>query len=280
MSENGELPAFVSVFSYDDHRRFVKDAYKLQKQQNKDVNWRGFARKLGISDALLKMLLSGNRNFTVEHIHAFADYLSLTGAEHEYFEALVLKNQAKTARQRSYYEDRISKILPAEKHQAVKLDPRLLDHEWYIPGLIIYLLKLATEAGEEGLGHINPLQAAKDLGIPEDKVRRTLDQLVRLGVIASENERVVFTLNNLSGSLSQKRLVRRISEESIERLKSSFDDERTFFHASSFTILPSELVKLKKDIRLLIDEYSQRAEDGGAQKQEVYQSVIHFWPFR
>ncbi|NRA67784.1 MAG: TIGR02147 family protein [Pseudobacteriovorax sp.] len=272
--ENAETVS--SIFSFQDHKEFIRSYYEIQKAENPNINWKGFADKLGISQALLKMLLNGKRKFTVEHIHAFAKHLVLTPLEYDYFEALVLKNQASEPRIRAYYDRRIRAMMPCEQSEAMRLDPRLLDQNWFIPGLIV-CLALRSSDNES----LDPQIMSEELNIPVDVIERTIEQLERLGVIAiTAEKRIILTLTNLSASLSQRRLVRKISEESLKRIQTDFDSKRAFFDASAFTITPSELHQLTQEIKNLLRQYSTKTDSDAKNKQEVYQSVIHFWPFR
>ncbi|SMF43758.1 TIGR02147 family protein [Pseudobacteriovorax antillogorgiicola] len=275
-----ELDDAVSVFTFEDHKQFIRSIYEFQKRNDPATSWKAFSKKLDLSDVLLKMLVNGRRKFTVEHIHRVAVRLKLSSAEHEYFESLVLYNQAGTPEEQAFYLKRKQNILSQNVRRRYTVNPRLLNQEWYIPGLMVYLLQVARIEGQNlrSLHDFDYKQASQFLGIPEEHIGMTLERLKSIGVITSENKRVVITLDNLSGSVSLKKLVRLITEESLLRLKSSFHSEKTFFNSSAFSLYPEELPNLRRDLKELVDSYSGNSNSDPSQ-QEVYQCLFHIWPF-
>ena len=92
------------IFDYLDYRAFLRDMFKYRKQQAKHFSYRFFARKSGFkSPNFLKLVTDGDRNLSYESITKVAKGFSLKKQEQEYFEYLVLMNQAGTHDEKNRY---------------------------------------------------------------------------------------------------------------------------------------------------------------------------------
>jgi uncharacterized protein (TIGR02147 family) len=267
----------VDIFGYTNPMDYLKAVYQAQKVQDAQITWQAFAKRLDISPSLLKMLLNGTRNFTLEHIHRIASCLKLSHKEHEFLEIMTLLHQAETPVEKAYYQTRKSSIKSHPQDQGILLNPRLIRIEWFVPGLIVYLLQVCRSRELE-IDDIDIQEASQYLGIAEDIVRETVERLKQMGVLAVNDRRLAIVIDNLSGSVSVKKLVRQITEESLERLKSSFHEPNTFFHSVACTFYPSDLPKIRLGLKELIEKYSQDPKAELSQ-QKVYQCLFHIWPF-
>lgn len=101
-----------NIYSYRNYRKYLEDFYRTQKTQTAGYGYAKFseAAKLG-SPNYLKLVIDGKRKLTPANIQSFAIALKLEGKELDYFEALVLANQAETKLEKSYYSNRLKSIL-------------------------------------------------------------------------------------------------------------------------------------------------------------------------
>lgn len=112
-----------SLFSYTDYREFLKDYYESRKRDDPHFSHRFIAAKVGFDSGYFTKILQGTRNISPVFISKFAEFLGLRVKETEYFEALVLFNQA-----RSFAEKKrnLEKLLSFRK-----TDSRLLNKHQY-----------------------------------------------------------------------------------------------------------------------------------------------------
>lgn len=98
------------IYDYLDYRAFLRDMFKYRKQQVKHFSYRFFARKSGFkSPNFLQLVSSGKRNLSYESISKIAKGFSLKKQEQEYFEYLVLMNQAASHDEKNkYYKKMVS----------------------------------------------------------------------------------------------------------------------------------------------------------------------------
>jgi uncharacterized protein (TIGR02147 family) len=94
--DRGSIP--VSVFDYDDFRKFLGDWLEAARAADPRVSHRWFAQRLGSTNpSALSHIVKNRRPLTEDRVPAFARILGLDATEAEYFAALVAFGQAETA---------------------------------------------------------------------------------------------------------------------------------------------------------------------------------------
>ena len=94
----------VSVYSYIDYRRFLKDRFAELKRERKRFSFRAFSRQSGgKSSAFLKLVMDGKRNLAKSGIEMVVRGFKLSAKERRYFELLVGLNQATNNEEKDRY---------------------------------------------------------------------------------------------------------------------------------------------------------------------------------
>jgi uncharacterized protein (TIGR02147 family) len=90
------MQSAISVFAYNDFRRYLKEHFAALKEARPSFSHRFLLRKMGItSSGFLANVISGKRNLPHVHASALAEALGLGRKAGRYFETLVAFNQAK-----------------------------------------------------------------------------------------------------------------------------------------------------------------------------------------
>jgi uncharacterized protein (TIGR02147 family) len=98
----------IDVFEYLNYRKLIQDCYEERKQANPAFSYRLIAAKVGFSSpGFFTNIIKGKRNISPEYIFKFAELFKFKKAETEFFELLVLFDQAKNHVQKKYYFERI-----------------------------------------------------------------------------------------------------------------------------------------------------------------------------
>lgn len=93
-----------SIFTYDNYRRFLGDYFDRQREQSKSFSLRFFAQKVGFkSHSFCDKVVRGERNLTLESVLKIGKAMKLPKVEVDYFQYLVLYNQAKTYQEKQDY---------------------------------------------------------------------------------------------------------------------------------------------------------------------------------
>ncbi|MDD5676257.1 MAG: TIGR02147 family protein, partial [Chitinivibrionales bacterium] len=109
------------IYEYINYRKLMADLYTDKKAQFAHFSYRYIAQKVGFTSAgFFTNILQGKRNISSENIFKFAQLFKLKRSETEYFELLVLFDQAKNHEQKKYY---FEKIL-ASKKSKIKITDR------------------------------------------------------------------------------------------------------------------------------------------------------------
>lgn len=98
----------IDVFEYLNYRKLLQDCYEDRKRSNSAFSYRLLASKVGFSSpGFFSNIIKGKRNISAEYILKFAELFKYNKAETEFFELLVLFDQAKNHAQKKYYFERI-----------------------------------------------------------------------------------------------------------------------------------------------------------------------------
>jgi uncharacterized protein (TIGR02147 family) len=103
-----------SIFSYTDFRKFLSDYYCEKKAERKTFSYRFIAGKVGFKSAgHFTQILKGKANISIVLIERFAEFLKLKKREAEYFQNLVLFNQARNHEDKKRHFDKLSSFREA-----------------------------------------------------------------------------------------------------------------------------------------------------------------------
>lgn len=96
------------VFEYTNYRAFLKDLYSERKAADPSFTYDYIGSKVGFkSSGYLSQVIKGQTNVSLEMAHRFAGFFGLNKKESEYFETLVLFNQAQRHDDKKCYYERM-----------------------------------------------------------------------------------------------------------------------------------------------------------------------------
>lgn len=112
-----------TIFEYLDYRQFLADY--IEERKDRGISARAVSKRAGFkSPNYMQLIIEGRRNVSPASMAKLVDYFKFKGAEREFFEHLVLMNQAKTTEQKQYYFEKLS---ASKKYIALKH----LEHDQY-----------------------------------------------------------------------------------------------------------------------------------------------------
>lgn len=125
----------VTVFSYDDHKKFLEDYYKIKKKEMPDkFSYYYLSKKAGFKNkSYFHNVIKGKQNLTIESIRKIAKVIPLTGRPYQYFETLVLFNQAKTEEERASHFEALKEFKEYIKARLINKNQDLYLLKWYYP---------------------------------------------------------------------------------------------------------------------------------------------------
>lgn len=205
-----------SVFDYYDYREFLKDSIEFLRTKGK-FSVRSFAAQVGFkSIGFLTMVLKKERNLSLKSAQKIAEALHLQKSDSDFFEKLVLFNQAETLEDKDLrYQDLLNFHKFRSIRQADAAQYEFFAH-WYV---VAVLEALGTELAKGGLDAI-----AASMRVDRSKVDHAIEILSRLKFIEKNGQ----TWKRLEPAISTEReiknlTVRRFHREMIAKALETID---------------------------------------------------------
>jgi uncharacterized protein (TIGR02147 family) len=103
--------AIPDIFEAFDFRVWLREAYEARKSENPAFSHRYIAQKTGFgSSGSFARILDGTRNLSMDAVAGLAQVFRLNRAEREYFEHLVLHNQAEGEAERRFFLEKLASV--------------------------------------------------------------------------------------------------------------------------------------------------------------------------
>jgi len=168
-----------SIYSYTDYRVFLKDRYESCKKDNPHFSHRFIATRVGFDSGYFTKILQGKRNISFGLISRFAEFLKLKAREAEYFEALVLFNQAKGHSDKKRFLERLMSFHKTDVAVLGSHQYALFDKWYYLA--VREILAFYSFSGDYAalarltVPHIKPREARNAIAVLEKAglIRRT-----------------------------------------------------------------------------------------------------------
>lgn len=253
-----------NIYQYLDYRRFLTDLF-LYKKETKETSvgfsHRTFSRLAGFkSSNFLKLVLDGARNLSVEGMQKFAKAFGLNKSETNFFEALVLFNQAGPSEEKNRYYERIAQSKSYNQVKQIESNQYAYFSNWYYVALR-ELVKLKDF--REDPQWIN--RKLKTSLSPEE-IKKTISVLLNLKLLArNENKRLIQTdekivtapeIASLIALNYHKEMIRRAGD-SLEKSKTAHRDVSALTVSVSkkqFDKIQERLHQFRREIHALASE--------------------------
>ncbi|MFP4164523.1 MAG: TIGR02147 family protein [Chitinispirillaceae bacterium] len=169
------------VFEYSDYRVFLHDYYVYKKKADPSFSHRTFLSGAGMTGPnFLKNVIDGKRNLSRDGIAAFSRALGLKKKERQYFETLVLFNQARDPHRKEHLFSKLTTFGDRSSVARMQRDQYEYLGTWYAVAIREYLHGNEFDGDYESLGKaVCPPVSAR-------QARKAVELLERLGVIRSK----------------------------------------------------------------------------------------------
>lgn len=167
-----------NIYEQPDYRSFLKAMYHFKKRENPHFSFRSFSQAAGFkSSNFLKLVMDGKRNLSQEGIDKFARALKLSKEETEFFEHLVLFNQAETAQEKNRHYERISRSKRYADVKGLEVHQYAYFSNWHFVALRELVL---LKGFQEDPQWINRKLRAK---LHPEEIKRAIQILVELNLL-------------------------------------------------------------------------------------------------
>jgi uncharacterized protein (TIGR02147 family) len=267
-----------TLFSYHSYRPYLRDTYENEKRVSKGLTLTVFAQRLGLSASTFNMVLAGTRNLTVGNLHLIARELNLSSREHEYFESLVLMEQADDPQTRQYYSRKLKTISKTARTKGLRVSDKRLLSSWLTPALLIYLIDIERINHPEKLATLDLEKLAKQFSLRPEQVRSLLSAIEDSGLLSVDaEEKVHIVFDKVNHHLPQKQYVQSVLAELARRIETEFESKQTLFRGYVFSVDREQLPGLKKELQDLFEKYMAKVSKK-PEKNTLIQGLIGLFP--
>lgn len=254
-----------NIYEYQDFRKYLKDAVVDLRNQCVGFSFRNFSKLAGLGSPNFLILLSkGERNLTKRTAAKIAKTFGLDSMQCEFFENLVLFNQAKLADEKISYAQEITKIRSQLANYKLQCNEFNYYQKWQNIAIKELVQISPGISAEEMIGRLEP-------SIDLKEIKESLDILTQLKFIKEESGRYSSCINNIltgdqftSTSVVQfHKNMLRLSEESLDRFKTSERDITaitTGLSPENFEKVRTKIKELRKEI-LALSEIDENKEN-------------------
>lgn len=266
----------ISVFNYQDYRKFLKDWYAHAKKSRRGVSFRTLSQKAGFaSPNFFKLVMDGGRNLTEDSLSKFVVGLGLNKQEQDFFRNLVFFNQAASHDKKDFYYQKLIQSRKLGELKPIQKDQYDYYSTWYHP-VVRELLQATPKASAQSIAsRINP-------PLSEAQVEKSLLLLEQLG----------FIQKNAQGSWEQKEKLVTTGPESDSLVLLNYHQNLLGLIRERLPILPSDkrdisalTLGIKKEnipvLKKKIQEFRQeilKLVSGDAEPDAVYLLGLQFFP--
>jgi uncharacterized protein (TIGR02147 family) len=247
-----------NIAQYSSYRKFLLDSFQAEKKATIGVTLATYGKAFGMAASTLKMILSGKRNLTVSNIHKIARAFKMSPMEHDFFEALVLLEQAESSEEKAFYKARSVGLRKEFKLAPMRTSDRRFISSWMAPALLVYLKDIA------GLNNIDEVKIAKKLNVPVEEVQKVLMALNEAGIISSNVSETHVIFDKLTNRTGERDYIKSEALEVARRIEKDFSNPDTLFRAFTITVDRGDLPSLRAELIALLETYMAKpASPGG-----------------
>jgi len=265
-----------SVFKYIDYRQFIYSCFTAINEGKKKYSYADICPQIGIkSTGHLTLILQGKANISIPLALRIARFLSLNKRESEYFQYLVLFNQAKNHADKRQYFDKIITFKEASI-RLVETNQYEYYSKWYnaVVRALLPIYKVKDDF----------TQIAKAIipSISHEEVRASIELMERIGMVIKDQDGYYMPADAVvdTGSTVGTLALTSYAMDLLDIGKASFDrfekDERVFSWVT-LGISKNGYEKMVQELRLFRQRLYEIANEE-QQAERVYQINIQMHP--
>jgi uncharacterized protein (TIGR02147 family) len=257
----------MSLFSFKDYREFLLSRMaELPKKGHGELS--RMAQALGVHSALLSMVLSGQRDLSLDQSYELATYLGFTELETEYFTLLVSRDRSGNHRYKAFIEKKLEKIRQ-EAQQVVKRFPheRTLTNQEravFYSSWLYSAIRIYTSTTEEGR---TVEEIVERFHIARPFVIRVLDFLAASGLVVKAGDRFKLGTQRTFIEHGSPHLLKHHSNWRIKALEQADRiSESELMFTSPFSVSKDDFQKIREQVTELLKQFSQVVKDSPAEE--------------
>lgn len=275
-SELQDPPKALNLFEYTDYRAFLKDWYRHRQAQDGKLSYRRLAADIGFrSPGHFSLIVNGKANLSLKILDRFIRYLGLGKKESEFFQALVLYNQAKGLEDRTRCFDRLMSFRQS-RFRAISASQYEFYEKWYYSAvrevLAVHLFK----------GDFRALGKALQPPISAEEARKAIETLKRLGMIKRDAQGAWHRVDPVisSGTGTPTLAVQSLLVQSLDLAKHALDSiprEERILSTATVSVSRQTFEEIREEVRAFRKRILDAAQKD-PRPDRIYQFQFHVFP--
>jgi uncharacterized protein (TIGR02147 family) len=270
------MPSSSSLYDYADYRTYLKDWYKQQQNSEKKISYRRLAADIGFkSPGHFSLIVNGKANLSLKILDRFIRYLGLSKKEAEYFQALVLYNQAKAMEDKKRYFERMMSFKQFRVRSIDATQYEFLE-KWY------YMAVREVLAIYPFRGDYAALAQMIDPSITTDEAKRAIETLKRLGLITRDAQGRYLRVDTVlaTGPEAPALAVHNFLSQAMDLAKDALDRiprEERLLAATTVSISKGTFDEIREEVRNFRKRILEMAQRD-PRPERIYQFQFHVFP--
>lgn len=264
-----------AITEYTSYRKFLLDYYKEQHDR-RGFTWRDFAALAGYSSPVfLKLVCDGKNNLSELGLERVASALGFTGADLQYFRALVHYEQEKNAKRRESLYAELREVAKANSFKVIGEDQYDYFESWRNPVV------------REVAPHLNTTRASdiaecflEDTNAAD--VKKAIATLLKVGFLERTENGYVSASNSVStgiidaGKIAVRNMHRQMGELAVKSIDAVPAAERDIsgmtlgLTAEAFDRIVEETAAFRRRVAAIASE--------SGSTERVYRMNLHLFP--
>lgn len=239
----------LSVQNYKDYRKYLEDVFLSEKTSSKlFISKKIFSKKIGLSDSNFRMILSGQRNLTLDKAVIIAKALKLSQYDSDYFLNLVYKNSLKNNESKKIIENKLYQIELESKSNL-----NTVNYKEFILDSKLQVLLLFIKDNNFSLKNENEIiiAAFKKLKLNPPETRVLLRKINDLEILKVEKNNIHIIYSKLFNNFSRDEFFK---NEFIEASKHT-NKPNCLFSTKTFSIPKSQIDSFAQEYKKLTEKY-------------------------
>lgn len=267
----------MSIFRSTDYRDYLKQVLlKLPKKGYGELS--RMAKAIGIHQTLMSLILSGERDLSLEQGYDLAQYLGLTELETEYFSLLIQYQRAGNKR----FKDSIHKKIEKLKNESLLIAKRndrektLSDHERTViySSWIYSAIRMYTSVDEKG---VTLEDVQKKFQLTRQRTLEILNFLEGGGVVVQEKGLYLMGTQRTFLEQGSPHLLKHHSNWRIKSLHQADNlSDKELMFTSPVSLSKNDFDKLREELATFIKMFLKTVADSPAEDIACL-NIDFFW---
>lgn len=275
-TELQDPPKVLALHEYADYRSYLKDWYKHRQQIDGKLSYRRLAQDIGFkSPGHFSLIVNGKANLSLKILDRFIRYLGLNKKESEYFQTLVLYNQAKGLDDKTRYFDRLLSFRQF-RFRSISASQYEFYEKWYYSA-VREVLAVHTFKGD-----FKALGKAIEPPITAEEARKSIETLKRLGMINRDAQGAYHRVDPVisSGTETPTIAVQSLLVQSLDLAKHALDSiprEERILSTATVSVSRQTFEEIREEVRALRKRILEAAQKD-PKPDRIYQFQFHVFP--